>query len=102
MKPRRSKIPSSWISLVHRGKTSSTAAGQSTCSRRLLLRRSILEVQLSTTGKHDFSARISGSDIRNGGAIFGGTKNDCDFVAGFNGAARPAGTSQDSRTVCFD
>src|SRR2546427_3890408 len=63
-----------------------------------LLRRPVLEIQLSAIGKNDLCPWISGSYVCHRLAIFSRTQNDCDFIARLDGAPCPAGPSQDTRT----
>ena len=60
------------------------------------------EVQFAAIGEDNLGAGISRSGICDGLAISGGTENNSDLVAGFKRVARPAGATQDARTVGLD
>src|SRR4029078_11211457 len=53
-------------------------------------------------GENHFRSRISRSDVGDGSAIFCGTEDDRDFVAGLERSPCPAGSAQNTRAVGFD
>src|SRR5436853_7906480 len=68
----------------------------------LLGRRLVIEIELAAVGEDDFCSGIAGSYICDGLAVPGRTQNNRDFIAGFDGAFRPARTRVDAGAACFD